>query len=597
MTNLADGVYTAPQAQLIATGLIFPGAPSTVRIEKIAKYAGAAVGSAVVNFPLVFAQDAEPEMGTEARLTIDYKTVFRGVIGQGPFRVGGDVDEVQLVLFDDKWSMQANIVGQYGIGTQGDPVGSTGFKDVGFEVVFNRDGKPNKDPSSLEFNTGSTAVLWSLADIMRFIWIYYVDSDVATLSASQLGTAYSLRYPSDLNLVGQNALQATDTIAQLSGESWGLKAAVSASTFVAVAPGSGTQRTVWMFAPKTGAQATDAGEYHASDVSVETSIVNAIDRYQAISAHALKETTISNTGDTPLLVIDADFTDKEFAARFSVDVTAYTDNSLGGNLSAGSKPKPWKKHLLTRLNADGDAYLTAAAIAATPALAYNAQIAKPLVWVSPTSTDIDDARLCVGGMQVDVEHGTIAFKATVDLMADTGDDPEEVSVSDWSAAGIWMTVVTELATPVTVESSADETYLPETRYAVIRKDDLVPELRRNTMLADHAGNNNAITTLAVAATEEDPDETYIDVTDRLTEAAEAALEATPAIETPITVSFPFLPLFEIGDRVRVTGRPLSLSGNEVVTSIQYDISESYETQVKATNVLAGVDPDQFLEVE
>lgn len=591
--RLSNGTYSPPTCTAVFVGQVFRFWPVEATIVEIQKYAGTAVGSAVVSFRHNFARDAEPEMGREVRLQIGGDIVFRGTVGQAPFVIGTGFDEVELLCFDDKWGMSARIVGQPGIGTQGSPAGSDGFKDVGFDLVFNRDGRPNKDPSSREFNTGSTAVYWTLRDVLLFLFDYYVADDVARIAAAQVaGSAYD-RAPSHLNLVGQTALQAVDNVAQLSGESWGLTYGQSYSSFQRVAPGAGTLRTIHLFSPGARRLATEATPYHASDCRVESSILEARDTHQAISAHIVKESTYTNTGSDPLLTRLASYSDKEYAARFAVDVTQYLTHSLGGNLSAGAPPKPWLTHLLTRRTSDASGYVTAAQIVATPALAGNATVAAPVLWLSGDGKEAN-ARLCVGGVRIDCPNATIDLKDKVTLMLDAADDDgkeeEEVTGINWSTVGLWLTVATVLETPQSVESDAGDTYLPAPFYQLISKPDLVPERRQDSWLPDPSGNNNAITKLATSAEEQ-----YVDVTSRLEEAVSASLAASPAIATPLTLLFPFVPTFDIGDRIRLRGRNVNLTGNEVVTRIVYNVHEAFECRVQATNVLACVDPDQFLE--
>ena len=594
------GVFKPPEADLFLAGIVLKsGGRAVVHVQEINKYAGAAIGNAVISYPAAFAVDADPELGKEARLKIGGKTVFRGVVGQGPFDIGPDSDEIVLVLFDDKWLIASKTIGQIGVGTQGDPAGTTGFKDVGFEVIFNRDGRPNKDPASIEFNTGSTAVYWTCKTIMQFLF-GYVDATVATLDDDLLSGDGYARIPTHVNLIGQQVHQAIDTVAQLAGESWGLVPGSAKSEFIPVRPGSGTQRTVRLFKPKAGARSTSSNKYHAVRCSVPKSIRSSRDLYQAVSAPIVKEHTYSSVAgeeegdpEDPLLLRAASFADKSYAARFYVDVTKYADYNLGSSLSAGSTPKPWLAHLVTRISADGSAYVTAAQIAADDTLRGAQRIQKPFVWLA-TDGDKGNARLVDAGHRIDLDHGTIDFKATLDLMADTGDDPEDVAITDWSTVGIWLTVATVLEIPESVETASGSQYLPVSFCQVISKSDLAPERRQLADLPDLAGNNNAITT------EADPDEEeYIDITTRLQDAINSAIAASPAVETPVTVELPFVPLFEIGDLLAVSGRAVGASGDEAISSISYKFTEGVPSMavVNATNVPAAIDPDNYLEPE
>jgi len=589
--RLADGVYVPPEGKIVGAVSPYSFFPIVVHIREIAKYAGAAIGTAVISYPAQYAMDASPQLGAAALIQIGSKTIFRGVVGQAPFEVNTDSDEITLTLFDDKYLMESKMTGQIGIGTQDD--GASGFQDVGYEIVFNAEGRPNKDPESLDFNTGSTAVYWTLSDIMQFLFTYYVDSDVATVSEEALDDDYT-RIPSNLNLLGQTALSAVDTVAQLSGQSWGLTAAGEASAFIAVKPGAGTERTAWLFRPKSGASVESSGPHHLSSVKVPLTIKNSRDVFQAVSSRVVKESTYSNKGDNPLLSRVTAFVDKEYAARWKVDVTKYAANNLGANLSSGSRPKPLLQNLLTRRNAAGTAYITAAEIAASPVLASAERLPKTIVWLSEDGTE-GEARLCAGGVRIDYEAGLIDFEPNVSLMVDGEDKPEEVEISDWSTVGIWWTVVTVLELPESTETDEDSRYLPRSFYQIISKPDLVPEKREDVWLPDLSGDKNDVTVLA---TEEE--ETYVDISSKLSDAVAAALEASAELESPISAEFPFAPEdFEIGDMLDISGRNVKTTGREVITAIRYLFEEGVPDvlQIEATNITAGLDPEQFVQPE
>lgn len=603
MSRAKRGVYAPPKCKVTFGGTVFSVFPVTAVIHELTKYAGGAIGSAVISYPARYAADATPEMGKSAMLTIGGVVVFKGVIGCGQYAINVESDEVRLVLYDDKWPMQRKVVGQIGIGTQPTTppadVGKYGFDEVGFEIVFNRDGKPNlKDVATETFHYGDGAIYWTLRRILKWLFLHYVDSTVAQIDTTLLSTNYD-RMPSNLDLTGQTALQAIDTVVQMAGESWGLVPGASNSTFVAVKAGAGTVRKVFLAVPKAGASAASANEYFPSACEVASSIEDCHDRYQAISGRIVKERTISNKtigAVDPLLVKSATFTpavfdDGKYVVRYEVDRTKYSANGLGENMLATAMPKPWAKQLVTRLKPDGSDYLTAAIIAATPDMLIKAQpIGQPFVWLAEDGV-LANAKLVTGGMKIDHEKCTIDFRDMVDLMDDDGDTSTQTWITDWSTVGIWVTVATILEMPQYYEST-DAGYLPSLFYAVIQKNDLIPERRQLSMMPDLASdNNNAVVTLGGDAEDE---ELYVDVDARLQDAVALAISSTPAIETPVNLTFDFIPTFNIGDWVQIQGRKTGASGNEVVTEISYNIYERYSMSVKATNVVGSVNAEKFI---
>jgi hypothetical protein len=105
------------------------------------------------------------------------------------------------------------------------------------------------------------------------------------------------------------------------------------------------------------------------------------------------------------------------------------------------------------------------------------------------------------------------------------------------------------------------------------------------------GSNNEVDHVSLTTEE------YVDVADQLDEMVDGAIAQTPDLESPLDLDFPFMPELNIGDLIDVKGRTFALSGNEVVTQISYDIHDAYDVKVRATNVLAGVNPEKFMEPE
>lgn len=582
-------IYRALEARLTLDQQTFEFAPIVVHVRECGTYAGAQIGSAVVSYPAHYAEGAALELGKSASISVGGRTIFKGVVGADPYSVDDQTDEVELVLYDDKWLISAKVIGQIGIGTRGTPAGAKGFADVAFETVFNSDGKPNKDDSFYEFLTGTSAAYWTLKDVMQWIFQYYVDPTISTVAAAQLVGAGYARTPSDLNLIGKTALQAIDSVAQMAGETWGLvpeenESGDVISVFRSVRPGAGTQRTVKLFRPRGRARADSASEWHASSVKISGSVQDSRDVFQAVSAPIVQETTYTSEGGSRLLVQVPGFKDKKYAVRYGVDVTNYSSRSLGSDLSEGSPPKPWLTHLLTRvLDAS---YITAAQLVADPTLLYTPQISEPILWVNP---DESGFRLCKGGYRIDPKNATLDLAQELELFRDVGDDPEKVKIEDWSHVTLLLTVATVLEYPVHAETDAGSRFLPTEFYSVISKTDLVPERRFSNGLPDLAGNKNAIVSPAGAL------EDYVDVVERLQDSVDSAIEATPEIETPFELSFPFWPEIDIGDRVALVGRSLQVTGNEVVTEIEYRFAEGIpdEVRVRATSVTASCDLDRI----
>lgn len=575
-----NSVFRPLSATLTLGASPFTFQPTVVEVQRLSLRAGAEIGTAMVRYGGNYAENATPAIGQRASISVGGTMIFRGAVVDAPFEIAEDADHFELVLSCDKWLMQVATIGQALMGSQT----GGGFLDVGSEVIFNKNGRPNKDPSALDFRFGDGAEFWSIKQMLELIFTYYIASTVAALPSPLTLPAEFDATPSHVNLVGQTALQAVDTLCELAACSWGLTPATAASVWTLVKPGAGTVKTVSLFRPRAGAGVSSATTLHATACRVEHSMVHSYDRCQAISGRMVVDTTYGTTGSSPLLVKHGNFKDKTFVARYGVDVTAYQAKGLGQNLSSGAKPKKWLSNLVTRMKEDGSAYLSASDIEADPKLRHAPAVNGPIVWFD-FDAEIDNARLVTGGYRVDIENCLIDFEPIIQLATtEKGDIAAEVE--DWSAVGIWVTAATVIERVEYVQKTIPNPWFPLAHYLVLRKEDLVPEKRLNVYLPDLAdtGDRNAVALYANGSELE----AYVDVGDQLTELAENALAASDELERRCELRFPCFPLFTLGDLLVIQGRSLGLSGNEVVTEIEYNVSEAYETIVRACNVVAGM---------
>ena len=588
-----NGTYTPPQVILTMAASIWAAGGITATIESLDAYAGAAPGSAVLAFRTRYARDAQLTIGGEASVTIGGSVVFHGTVAQGDYLLGPDDDLLTVVLQDDKWGMRANTIGQIGIGTVA--AGAAGFTDVGFAVIFNKDGRSNRDANAAtrDFCTGTGAIDWTIKEMIQFVFDQYIPATVATLDPNQLGTAYDAT-PRHVNLVGKTGLDAVDHLVKLAGESWCLRPGTSKSEFRAVKPNGGTGSTSYsisLFEPGAAAKVISADDRSASNVHISTGMTNIQDVFQAVSAPIVIESVHTSTGADPMLVRNANFKHKEYLVQFKVDVTQYAANNLGLDLSVGSRPKVWRSQLVTRLNATASGYL--AAPGSVPATSLDAPTPEIPVWISIDGTEAN-AKLCTGGYKIDHEHGTIDFKSEVDVRKDgTTDGSDKLSLVDTSGAyiaaiGIWVTVATVMTLPESKESTEQNKFLPTHFCRVIEKTDLVPERRRNSWLPDLAGNNNAITKLSAAS-----EEKYIDVGATLQAIVDSAVANSPTLERSIKADFEMLPIWHIGEKVVITGRVVGASGHEVVTEYHYNLDDM-KVSITAQDVMAGIDHEDVI---
>ena len=569
------GIMIPPQVTLT-----FDGAPvisaTAARLTSLRLQANGAPGMATVAWSAALAQGISADMGRAVSIALGAQVLLRGVIAEGPVRISTSEDTAQAAIVCDKWRMAARIIGEAGTGTlpaEGEDQGREGFSDVGFDIVCNPDGRPNRKPDTLDFSTGSDAVYWTLADCLRLVFEHYVDPELAVLpeSLEHLGATWA-HEPTGLDLAGMAVPQALDAICEQAGAGWTLSygAINTPSLWAVVHPTLGTERTVSLFEPKDGKSAKQAGEYHATEISPMLSILHARDDVHMFSAPAVVELTYDNINE-PHLLQGAWIEDKEYRVRYYTNVLAYQARGLGRNLSAGSPPKPWLQRLVTRQDPATGAYLTAAEIAADPALRNLPTLEQPFVWIA-LDKDADPIlwRRVAGGYRIDFENATIDFRTEIEIYTADG-ETETITIgeSTWPQVGVELTVATITGEPAIARTAAESLYLPQRRSVREDRSDLVPEKRFKSVLPDpNSPDPNAAFIWA-----HETEETYVDVSSQLSQALAAALAAESAPELRIRASFAFVPPFAIGERMSFSGRlDLGLS-TVVIDAIDYQFAD------------------------
>jgi hypothetical protein len=519
-------------------------------------------------------------MGSKARVSINGQTIFRGIVLNAPATVSPGVDQIELMLIDEKRMLSNNVIGQVDIGT----VTDLGFTDVAFEIIFNKDSMPNKG-TAYDFQEGSASSYWTLRDILQFVFDNFIDPALMTLSATEVAHAAWDATPHDLTLLGQTPAQALDTLSELAGETWAAIVTNGAMTYRSVRPGNGTTRRLGMFRPWTGSKVDAATDAHPNDMRVDVTIANSKDTFDVHSAPIIIESVYSKANS--LLSTVSTFVDKEYQCRFAVNRSQYAANGLGADRSAISTPKPWLTTLLTRMTSDMSGYVTAAEIASDPTLLRNPRAEIP-VWISETG-DLADAKFCLNGYRLDAKNCTIDFKTKCQVLATSGSDPDTIEIADFSLLGVWVNVATILEFPETYVTAVGSQYLTDHIHQLIQLTQLTPERRFNSWLPDLAGANNSIATIATSS-----EEKYLDIGPELKQAGDSALEETAQIETPIEAKLPFFPIWELGDQVSIVGRNLGATGYEVIIDITYDVHEQFVTTIKATNVMKRVNQSKLV---
>lgn len=593
MSYVSNGICTPPKATLKLSAAVF-AYEGTAQILQIAKYAGSQIGSATIAYRANYA-DGVPPVGAEMVLSLNGTVVWRGVIMEAPATISEDEDQVLLVGACDKELLDREIVGAVGIGSQA----GGGFRHVGYDITFNPGGAPNRQATGRDFDKGSSAAYWTLEQILRWVFDYYVQATSVTLTGFLPSFGWSQVLP-DISLAGQSALQAIDYLCGLAGESWGLRYRTGGSEFVSIRPGTGDDAYVSVFQPKNRASASNVTDQHGY-VSVRRSLRLSRSTHCAISGRMVIETTYQS-GTSELLTRSTTFKDPDakYTQHYLVDVTAYAAHGLGQSLTAGARPKPWRDALVSRLN--GSSYMTAAEIDAVAARKTTAPQARPVIWIKLTDSH-DVWFMCHGGSKIDTEHCRLSFQDEVTLMltddlvsaaedlegwnldhfvtVDQAEKKANVVVADWALVTVRLTIATEIEERETADVFGGGTVWGR---VLIQRDDLIPEARINSTLPD-------LTDMAASVdVASGTREMYVSQQDALQTACELSVRSSPGVETEIRARMPFVPIFEIGARLRVQGRSLGTTGNEAIKEISYEFVDGVPTManVIGSDTTAGM---------
>lgn len=554
-----------------ASAMIAPEA-----VERIELRSGTALSTAVVNFPTLFGEAPDVNMGDSASISIGAETVFRGVVGSVPVQVEDGADSTRVVLYCDKFRMRRFVVGQPGIGTQGAD-GAYGFLDVGFVLCFNENGAPNRMKDALDFCTGSNAVYWTLRSILEFIFEYYVDRQI-TMDYDDLDEVFD-RCPSHVMLSDMRALEAVDHVIRLAGATWGIDCSGGDSEVVVVRSGRGRVRHVPLFAPHGGNSIAQASEFSASSVYGNAQIINSFTRYVARSGPRIMETTLWSGEGEMLRRVPIQNGGKHFV-KYVSNVSAYAAHGLGASRSPGAKAKAWLPTLQTRIREDGS-YVTAAQILEDASLLNN-PCAEIKVWVAPDGVR-EHACLCQNGYDIDLDESAIYFEHTVTLM-EFNLNSFSASVQPDSLVGVSVAVVLDDA--VLFDYTQAGKYLDNDHYMIVDKPEILPVERHNLVMP----KKEEVITMA----DSDDPERYVDVRGQIESIAKASAKATPMLECEAKIVMPGFPLVQIGNRIKMTGRRMKLTGDEVAVSVTYHVDRAYTTEIEINNTPAVVDPDHFI---
>lgn len=520
--------------------------------------------------------------------------IFAGTIVEDDGMFARGSQDFACLALDMRHELNSKIIGQYGIGlvtTYG------GWPGIGFDVIFNRDGKPNRSasPSVLPVSTGlyafdttDAAQYWTFANILTFLFYWFVDADVMRLDQSLLLGPYAENAP-EIDLRNVPAGRAIDAVTRVMGGTWfpyydalyagPVAPANYAPTYFPLHAMLGPSNTRTLFVDD-GKNLYEPTDYACDGIGIRHRAADSYDRLEIMSAPARVEATYSDTGTSPLLTkvsSGSELPDSDIC-YYDVDVTKYLANGLGQNLDAGSRPKKWNGMLCTRLDSSG--YITGPLteadegtdIPATECVQISLDSGSTWQRVrSGVKLDLDKMRVHVG--RKCSAYGSI--KAA---------PPMTLPITEATPIRLKLTITTILEYPIVSETDNASWYLSRPRTRRILRRDFVPLYRINSEVPDLTSSNpNTFTMLASGSTVT----AYRDPTSDMEAFRDRIFAARNELEVDFNCTLPTAPEIQLGDAV--TTWPLSLwTTTQPVRVMRLDFDpDSIDIKIQATNNIDG----------
>lgn len=566
------------------TALTAPGAaPVTAYVRRISLGMGAAPGECELYFPSTPVGIHSWAQGIKVAAFRDTECIFSGVVVDNSEHIGSSTNEVTLSCLDVRHEMAAIQIGQYGIG----PIATSGgWPQVGYDLVFNADNKPNRSVNvdstgKYTFSTKIGAQYWTPRDIVDFMFYWYVSSTICQfLPGTYWDGVLSQRTP-ELNLSHCDVPTAISRVMACVGGSWAVNfVGVPGGTAAAMIPIVEGIDPYWSHVIHIDSvnSSTTPSEWTTDSLNLRNSVRNSWDRIEVLSAPAAVESALHDgTTNPPLVKVS---TGKELPPNcicyYAVDVTKYTANNLGSDLLTGDAPKKWRHSLLTRKNSSG--YVAAL----TDIRTGDDFPCSEAIWLSEDSGAT--WKRVKSGVHIDFEkmrlyvHRSGQYYGTA-----VGDMALSWDITSSTGVRILFTVATELELPRLYVATVPSPYLPVRRTVRVIRREFNQHLRYKSYLPDLASTNPNTYTIMAASTLEDYDSPDAD----LKRIADQLLTMRQTMECNVSLSLPFFPKLTIGDSI--TFAPLNLvsaGGTMRVTSIEYDC-RALEVSITANNNIVG----------
>lgn len=548
---------------------------------------GAAPGACRLRFPRARGLTGLPSLGQEVRVILGSNVMWRGRAVRAPGAVTAMGDGQELVIRDPRWAMERRRIGMLGVGDLLESQAVGGFAQQGHLPVFNPSGLGNRtadpvvtDPVLGDVHGFSSAdgAQWTLRDLLAWA-LYWYGGTLLACNVAALPAAWDAPAAS-WGPAGMGLSRAVTQLAAWAGEAWGPRFANDATWYQPVRRTPDVNVILDLPGATAGADTGSVTWASVRAVQGDVSIEDSVDQVQALANRQVMETSYcTDAAYEVATLVRFNPAQAEYVGGVRPDVTAYAAHGLGFDLPAGSRPKRWRRELVTQWNAGRTDYLATG----TDSVAARRALPEDAVWV-----DAGEGYVRVtGGFVILPDRAEVLFGT--ELRAVDGTTIPIADFSEFEDLEVLLTAATELEDGATAWSPAPVT-APHaqdlTGVALVVRTDLATERRWKADLPDPAGPPNAWVRMADGGAPV----TYRSILPLLVATANQYAEVRTPRQVELEVElWEWDPGLTLGVGVAAPGSGLEamLTGDEVVVGMRFDARSGDFPSLRVTNMLAG----------
>lgn len=576
-----------------------------VRVDSVHYAMGATPGVALISIP-----DLRPQAMMSQNFALNSVNIhafgmliFSGRIWEAKFNESANESEVDIIASDRRVELGVNAIG--------DPRLTDQWERIGWNVIFNRNNKPNNLDGEI-VNFSDDAEYWTINDIIEYIGKKYISNSLFSSVGwheNEFASAYgSDSNPGEVDITGMTISQALDSMVnRLGSASWTIDYPTNRIRMVSSAAYNSTK---YIYYAVNNSQPTwDT----ATQWSVTQDAKVARNRSVAISGNAQSEHTLSlrrgglerdskwNSGIYVERIVPADYSispsPEDDGGVIPIGGSAPGTIPIGGEEDPAAaiiekiktrnlRSLPWGTKLISRRNIEGDGYVTSEQYAENPNIGSDV-MDRECIWV----LDASNRRMrLIAGYDISYDPPAIYLEDVIVAVDSNGTELEiQLSETDFSEAeGVWDI---QMTTAVRHDINAYGMSRHADGWSGINIDlasysehtDIAPLVRLNSLVPFLDVDDSAFVMQA-------GEEAFFNPINELDEIASNNLGSFKMVHSELTASLPVPQLVNIGDRIifQPLGGGNGIIGEPVIcTCVDHYFDVEQKTVVRAENQMGA----------